>query len=374
MGHVYTPGLKVTEYSRIRKQRLLPLKGKVTVKVGDKVRPDTVIAETFLPGDVQPINVANKLGCDADSLDYYMKKKVGDEFKKDEIYAENKGLFGLFKTSLRAPFDGTIESISDITGQVILRAEPIPLQIKAFIDGEIIEVIPEEGAIVETFGSFIQGIFGIGGERFGDLVVLAESHDTYIKAEQINEKHRGKIIVAGSVVTADVFNKANSLGVKGIIGGGIDAFDLRKVLGYDIGVAITGSEDVTTTLVVTEGFGEIPMAKQTFDLLKKNDGNETSMHGATQIRAGVIRPEIVITKPKKKDFKDTGEELIGLEIGSTVRVIRVPYFGQIGKVTELPSELRKLGSESMARVLGIEFDNGERAIVPRANVEMIESA
>jgi hypothetical protein len=55
-----------------------------------------------------------------------------------------------------------------------------------------------------------------------------------------------------------------------------------------------------------------------------------------------------------------------------VRVIRHPYFGQIGKVAGLPHELRKLESESHARVLEVEFDDGGRAVVPRANVELIE--
>ncbi len=63
----------------------------------------------------------------------------------------------------------------------------------------------------------------------------------------------------------------------------------------------------------------------------------------------------------------------GLEIGSPIRVIRSPYFGKLGKVTALPSPLQKLESESMARVLEVEFDSdGKHAVIPRANVEMIE--
>ena len=58
--------------------------------------------------------------------------------------------------------------------------------------------------------------------------------------------------------------------------------------------------------------------------------------------------------------------------GPPVRVIRQPYFGKLGTVTELPPELQKLGSGSMARVLEVEFPDKERAIIPRANVEMIE--
>jgi len=46
---------------------------------------------------------------------------------------------------------------------------------------------------------------------------------------------------------------------------------------------------------------------------------------------------------------------------------------KLGKVTALPSPLQKLESESMARVLEVEFDgDGKHVVIPRANVEMIE--
>jgi hypothetical protein len=63
----------------------------------------------------------------------------------------------------------------------------------------------------------------------------------------------------------------------------------------------------------------------------------------------------------------------GLDIGSPVRVIRHPYFGQLGTVSALPSPLQVLESGSKARVLEVTFDDGKKAIVPRANVELIES-
>ena len=46
MAHAYTPGLKVTEKILVKKHRILPLKGDVIVKVGDKVSPKDVVART----------------------------------------------------------------------------------------------------------------------------------------------------------------------------------------------------------------------------------------------------------------------------------------------------------------------------------------
>ncbi len=378
MAHVYTPGLKVSEISIIHKRRILPLKGEVLVKVGDTVGPDDVVARTFLPGRVEIYNAAGILGVAPKELPDFMLKHVGDWVESGETFAESKGFFGLIKTQVKAKFRSRIESISELTGQVILRGEPIPVEIRAYVKGRVVEIIPEEGVVVETVGAFVQGIFGVGGERNGKLSIAVSTPNEPLDEHRINESHKGMIVVGGSYVTASCIKKAFAVGVKGIITGGLDDQDLRDFLGYDIGVAITGHEDIPTTIIVTEGFGNLPMATRTFELLKKYDGALVSINGATQIRAGVIRPEIIIPREnftpedlKKIKEKETGNP--GLFVGAIVRVIRAPYFGRIARVTSLPPELQMLETESKTRVLEAEFlDDGTRAIIPRANVELFE--
>jgi hypothetical protein len=105
--------------------------------------------------------------------------------------------------------------------------------------------------------------------------------------------------------------------------------------------------------------------------LKEFEGYSASVNGATQIRAGVLRPEIIIPNEMMED--ELGEELSqGMVPGTPIRIIRQPYFGAIGKVHSLPVELQRLESESMVRVVKIELDEGEVVTVPRANVEIIE--
>ncbi len=376
MGHVYTPGLKVTEYTKVKKRRILPLKGDVVVKVGDKVNPHDVVARTELPGNVDSINATNLLGCDPDDLQYFIKVEMNTPISKGQVIAQNKGIFntGFFKTQIKMPFDGHIESVSHVTGNVLLRANPIPVEMTAYLEGQVMEVIPNEGVVVEANATFIQGIFGIGGERFGEIAIATPDYNCDLTAELVKEEHRGKIIVCGRRITSEAFKKAIETGVKGIVGGGVDDRDLKEILGEDIGVAITGSEDIATSLIVTEGFGDIPMAERTFELIKKYRGRHASMNGATQIRAGVIRPELVIAQPQPPaGFTEPTEAKVGLEIGSVVRIIRVPYFGVLGEVIDLPPELMVLESGSKARVLRVRFKDGAEAVIPRANVETIET-
>jgi len=378
MAHAYTPGLKVTEGMTIQKERRLPLEGEVLVEAGVAVKAEDVVAKADLPGNVQLLNVANLLSVPPEEVAEHMLKSVGEAISEDEIIATTKGIFGLFKSQARSPIDGTIESVSDVTGQVILREPPMPVELKAYTDGTVTATLPNEGVTVETYGTYIQGIFGIGGETIGDLTVVAESSGDALAAEQIQAEHRDKILVGGSLVMTDAIQKAVQNGVKGIIAGGIDDADLRELLGYELGVAITGSEEIGITLVITEGFGSIAMAEQTFALLKVREGMKTSINGATQIRAGVVRPEIVIplvsdATERVEEGKDGSMEGV-LEVGSSVRIIREPYFGKLGRVTELPVELQNLETEAQVRVLRVELENGEQTTLPRANVEAIEGS
>ncbi len=371
MAHAYTPGLKVTSNSVVRKERRLPLKGNVLVKVGDMVAAEAIVATTSLPGDVEPLNLAGKLGIPPSDIGECLKKKEGDTLEKGEIIAQTKGLFGLFKTVITSPIEGTLENISDITGQLILRAPPKKVEIDAYIDGTVIEVMENEGVIIETVATFVQGIFGIGGEAKGTIAKLAQSPKDIVTADMIKPEHKGKILIGGSFIDSETLKKAAKLGVKGIVVGGIDDEDLRNFLGYDIGVAITGSEEIGTTFMITEGFGQMKMADRTFQLLCKQEGKRASINGATQIRAGVLRPEIIIPLPGEKP-EEVPEASKGLEIGYPVRVIREPHFGAIGKVSELPPELREIETDAKVRILGVELDDGTKILLPRANVEMIE--
>jgi hypothetical protein len=97
------------------------------------------------------------------------------------------------------------------------------------------------------------------------------------------------------------------------------------------------------------------------------------MNGATQIRAGVMRPEVIVAQPAGAPVAVCPPAREGLSIGSAVRAIREPHFGRLGVVAELPPDLRVLETEAAVRVLRVRFDdNGETAVLPRANVEMIE--
>ncbi len=374
MAHAYTPGLRVTERTRISKVRRLPLKGQVLVGKGTPVLAETVVARTELPGNVQPVKAASILGVSPQDLLEYMLKKEGDAVEKDEIIARSRSFFGLFNSKVLSPCSGKVESVSIVTGQVILREPPIPVEVQAYIDGVVTSVLEGEGVVVEAEGAFIQGIFGVGGEVYGSLVTVVDDPSVQLTPDRLRPEHRGKVVVGGSRVDRATIDKARELGIRAIVVGGLDDQDLRAILGYDLGVAITGHEQLGVTVVVTEGFGTMSMATRTFDLLRRFEGKKVSVNGATQIRAGVMRPEIVIPLTSASlSERAAEEEPKGLGLGSPIRVIRMPHFGRLGEVIALPHELQPLETEAKVRVLRVRFQEGEEATLPRANVEAIET-
>jgi hypothetical protein len=376
MGTAYTPGLTISADTVVRKVRRLPLKGQVLVQVGDSVNPDTVVARTELPGPVTTVRVAERLGVEPRELPKYLLKQVGDKVQVGEIIAERKSFFGLFTSRVTSPITGTIDFISEATGNIGIRHLPTPVEVTAYLRGLVVDVLPEEGAVVATRGVFVQGIFGLSGERHGQIALLADSPDEVVPDTKVSDEHKGKVLIAGALAHWRLMEAAKQVGAVALVTGGVLDTDIKKLLGYDIGVAITGHEPLPFTLIVTEGFGEIAMAKRTFELLASQEGREASVNGATQIRAGVIRPEVVVPKdgaltledleePKESEFA-AGE----LNIGTPIRLIRAPYFGALGRVVALPPEPQEIETETKTRVLEAELVTGERVIVPRANVEI----
>ncbi len=377
MTQAYTPGLKVTPRCRWRSRRMLPLAGDVLVQVGDQVTSRQIVAQTELPGPATPINLARMIGVVPTELPQRLLRQPGEAVALSEPIARTKGLFGFFEQEFASPAAGVLESVSHVSGQIILRGEPLAVRVQAYLTGTVVEVLPENGAIIEAEAAVVQGIFGIGGEAYGELAFVADAPGDTLTDDRLNATHRNKVIVGGARVTGAAIRKAASLGVAAVVAGGIDDQDLKEILGYDLGVAVTGTETIGTTVIITEGFGDIAMARRTFDLLRSHIGKEVSVNGATQIRAGVMRPEIIVcldnVHAEAQGLQPLGASVVEgtLQPGTPVRIIREPYFGSLGTVSGLPHELQTLESGSKARVVQVKLADGPQVIVPRANVELM---
>ncbi len=176
MGTAYTPGLTVSANTIVLKTRRLPIKGEVLVNEGDTVEPDTVVARALLPGILQTVRAAQLLGIEPKQLPDVVKVKEGDAVEKDQILAETKGFFRAVQKVRKAPVKGTVE-FHLARNRAYRRAQSRrpSVDVRAYVQGRVVKVACTEGAVIETQGAFIQGIFGVGGERRGELKVMVQS-------------------------------------------------------------------------------------------------------------------------------------------------------------------------------------------------------
>jgi hypothetical protein len=369
MGSAFTPGLTISDNVTIRKSRRLPVKGEVVVDIGDSVTSTSVVAKVDLPGTLAVIKAAPLLGCAPEQLRNFCLVDTEETVERDQVVAIRKVFFGLVTNRVRSPIDGTVEYISHLSGNIGVRGKPKPLSCNAYISGKVVEIIEEEGVVVETTGALVQGIFGVGGERHGTLEWIDNGTDI-LSAEHISDVHTGKILLHQGRIDGSAITAAVEHGVLGLIGASIIDSELMAYLGFDIGVAVTGEEDIPFTLIVTEGFGQLTMPERTETLLRNLNGSNAAINGATQIRAGVIRPELIVSRETKSDHEALASQ--ELTAGTRVRLIRRPNFGKIGYVQTLPEQPQLIDTGSYVRVTTVSLEDGREVTIPRANIEILD--
>jgi hypothetical protein len=322
------------------------------------------------------VRVAELLGVPHHEALAKLKVTVGSPVQEGEVLAELRGLWGLFRTVVQAPLSGVVEFASESTGHVGIRAPATTFSLSAYIDGIVKQVDGGRGVVIEAEATFIQGIFGVGGERTGTLRMLPIAPDGVVQADHVPVQCAGCILVGGHSPTYEALQKAATCGATGFVTGSIDDITLQKFVGYDIGIALTGDEPISMTLIITEGFGALPMNGRLYEMLSACAGAHASINGATQVRAGALRPEIITTPSINQDGAEAAvsqsQRERGLDVGSRVRLIRVPYFGLHGTIVELPHELVQIESGAHARVAKISLDGStQQVVVPRANLELV---
>ncbi|MBN1809148.1 MAG: hypothetical protein JW909_08770 [Planctomycetes bacterium] len=369
MPSAYTPGLIVRRALKVRRERRLPIKGKVLVKVGDVVGPADVIARAEQPGEVVPVRIAAQLGLDPRAAGSRLLCSVGKDVNAGDVLARTTAFWGLFTSTVVAPVSGTVEYWSDVTGNLGVRLPPNPIEVSAFVGGTVSRVLENEGALIETTAAVVQGVLGVGGESWGD-VCFVDHWGTALFDEATHGPVdlNGRILVYPGPVTGEMLRDAVASRVAGLIGSSVADEDLTAFVGSEIGSAVTGEEDVPFPLVVTEGLGAMKMSEATADVLRSVHGRPGALSGRTQIRAGAVRPELLV--PVDVAMDEQAEPEFTLAAGGRVRLLRPPYFGLTGVVAEVPSSPEPIDTGAVVPVVKIRLE--DRVVtVPRANVELL---
>ncbi len=316
-------------------------------------------------------DVAGEIRVRPEELMHHMIRGIGQEVKKTQIIAKKGDMQAFFTKTALAPISGVISAIDTKTGKVTISRPFKQVVVNAYLSGKVTSIIPERGCVIETPGVRLTGIFGIGRETFGKIRVLTERPDQSLEPEMVTPDCEGCIIVGGALATEESLRRALEVGVKGVITGTVNYYALIRSLGVKLGVGITGQEDIDLTLLLTEGFGRLAMRREVYETLKALEGHVASMSGATQIRAGALRPEVIV--PFQGYAGEIREEQAvdeDIKLGAMVRIVSEPFFGEVGRIVDIVREPRAIGTEAKVPVVSVELDGARRVTVPRANVEV----
>jgi len=346
------PITHILPITTIRRERFLPVAGKVLVRSGQKVNPTDTVAEVNLYPKHQLLDIGRGLGVSVDQADPLMKCQAGDQILKGDVIA---GPIGFTRRLIRATHDGKV--ILAGSGQVLLELAGKPFQLKAGLPGEVVDLVPDRGAIIEVDGGLIQAVWGNGRIDFGLMSVLAQEPEHIITADQLDVSLRGAIIMGGCCQDAEVLKTAEQLPLRGLILSSMwpELVPLAKKLSIPV--------------IITEGLGNYPMNSVAYKLLSTNDRREVAAIAEPWDSYKGTRPEIIIPLPGSE--RTTAPQEMGyFGPNQQVRVLRAPFVGKIGTIlnlinkAEFPSGLKAPAAE-------VQLETGKKAVLPLANLEIL---
>ena len=340
--------------TRICRTRLLPVPGRILVRKGQEVNATDVIAEARLEPEHLLLDLARGLGLPADKADQYIQHRVGDEVDEGAIIA---GPVGVTRRVVRSPKPGRVVAAG--SGQVLMEVESKPFELRAGIPGVVTELLQDFGVEIETTGALIQGVWGNGQIDDGVLDVEIHSRDDILTVDRLDVSQRGSIIFGGFCGDAGVLSMAAEIPLRGLLLASMDS------------ALIPLAERMQYPIMVIEGLGKIPLNETAYKLLTTNERREVVVKAERWDHMGHTRPEVVIPLPAQNSVQPP-MEMIELEPGQQVRIRFAPLGSEVGTIMNIRPGLTLLPSGIRAKAAEIKLENGESAVFPLINLEVLK--
>lgn len=337
----------------IVRERVLPIKGTVLARVGQKVSPGDVVAEGVWAREHFFLDVARTLGLPAEEADRLIRCKAGDELAAGAVIAKGRGVM---PKTVRAPHEGKVVAAG--AGQVLMESGESRMELRAGISGHVTQVIPERGVEIQTTGALIQGLWGNGRVDTGVMINLAEKPDTVLTASRLDVSMRGSVIIAGEVREPETLAAAGQLPVRGLIVGSIPPS------------LIAAAREMRYPIVATDGFGTLPMNAAAYRLITTNARREATLNAEPFDRYSGARPEIIIPLPAATP-PAAPHDIEAFAPGQTVRLRRQPAAGQVATLLSLCDGAVTFPSGLRAAAAEVQLENGEQLVIPLVNLEVV---
>lgn len=361
--------------------RALKGKGLLNVKVGQQLAPDDIIGSGVIASGFRNIDLASLLSVPPGEVEKYLTKKLNQRIYKGELLAYKKGGFFSGKKIVVSPTDGVLDFLNIKTGELKIAFLPKKTDLPAGVFGFVEKIDAEKGlVIIRTLVSRIYGMFGSGRARDGILRILGKKDNLISKAE-IQTKYDGQVLVGGSLFFKDSISACISLGVSGIITGGINVDDYKGMAGGRLVFPKKLDNDIGIGIVVCEGFGSVPIGDDIFEILSEYegkfvfiDGNKAlislpsfSSSSLLKIKSTRLAPQQSYELMQLQSYLTETQEL---KPGLKVRIVGNSYLGEQGRVVFSDETQTLLPSGAKDYLVTVETKR-RKLQVPVANLEII---
>ena len=341
------------ELTSIRRERVLPVAGDVLVRRMQKVDPTDVIVVAPMAPEFVLIDVAQGLKVSPARADELLLRQSGEELVKGDVIA---GPVGMFKRVIRAPQSGLVKIAGE--GKVLYELESPDFELQAGMEGTVTNIIPERGAIIETRGALVQGIWGNGKITYGIIQSVSSDLLQELVPEQLNIGYRGAIITAGFCRNPNVLEAAGNIPIKGMILGSMSSalIPLAKAADYPI--------------LVIDGFGKKPMNRAAERILTANKDKNIALNAQAYDPFQGNFPEVIISHSTMSDL-DQPPKTGSLREGKRVIILNGLLASRIGRIEEIYPQNRTLPSGIATEVAAVSLSGDKIVDVPLSNLELI---
>jgi hypothetical protein len=347
------PITHILPLTTIIRKRLLPVDGRIIVKLGQKVNPTDAVAEAIIGRKHLIVDVAKLMRVSPRSAAGFIKVKKGQKIGKGDVVAESTGLFG---REAKSPQEGRVVAMGG--GKLVLETGGSSFELAAGIPGVITEVVGERGVVIRSTGSVVQGLWGNGRLETGVMVSVMERPDEVFDANRLDVSIRGSIILGGCVEDPAVIKTAMELPVRGLILSSMSPALLPLAM------------QATLPIILIDGFGRRPMNSAAYKLLSTNIKRDVALNAETYDRLNGTRPEVFIPLPVSQEPPEL-REVETFAPGQIVRVINLIAPSQVGTLKQILANPATLASGLKAKAAEVRLENGEEIIVPLTNLEVL---
>ncbi len=338
----------------IVRKRLLPVHGEVIAKLNQHILATDVVAVAEYSHKHHLIDVAQILGISASTAEKMVGVRVGEKLAAGTVVAEGTGLV---PKVIKVEHSGRVVAAGG--GQILLDISEKEFELKAGISGEVIELIPNRGVVIQEVGALIQGVWGNGRIGSGNIHVLAEKPAELLAARQFDISLRSLVILAGSCQDAEALKAAAETTVRGLILSSIhpSLLSLARKMPYPI--------------IVTDAIGKQAMNASAYKIMSTNNQRENvTVNAESYHRYKGNRPEVIIPLPHT-DLPPIPRAVETFAPGQKVRLRRAPHAGAMGTLVDLPTGLKTLPNGLRVLAGEVKLNNGEQVTVPLVNLEVL---